>query len=271
MPNLLEDVSLEQIFRVPGILSIVEIVLIILLSWLAIFATQRALPWLANRLHGRRRLFVLTMVPILRLLFIVVAFAMIVPIVIKPSLQNTVVLLGAAGLAIGFALKDLVSSLVAGVVAVGEMPYRNGDWITIDGAYGEVRHVGMRVVKIVTPDDTVVSIPHARLWTEPVFNSNDGNPRLMCVAEFYLHPRHDAARVKQILEDVALTSAFLHLRQPVTVIAQEKPWGTQYRLKAYPVDSRQQFAFVTDMTVRGKAALTELGVGFSIAPALAQA
>ncbi len=269
MPQLPQDLPFERIFRVPDLTALLEIAAILLFAVLAILATQRALPWLAKRLHGRRRLFVLAMVPVLRLLFIVAAFSMIVPIVIEPSLQNMVALLGAAGLAIGFALKDLVSSLVAGVVAVGEMPYRNGDWIEIDGAYGEVRHVGMRIVKIVTPDDTVVSIPHSRLWTVPVFNANDGSPRLMCVADFYLHPRHDAARVKQVLADVALTSAYLHFGQPIVVIAQEKPWGTQYRLKAYPVDARQQFAFITDMTVRGKAELTAMGVEFAVAPALA--
>lgn len=268
MPQLPDELPFERIFRAPDLTALVEILAILLFAVLATLVTRWALQWLARRLHGKRRLFLLAMVPVLRLIFIVVAFSMIVPIVIKPSLQNMVALLGAAGLAIGFALKDLVSSLVAGVVAVGEMPYRNGDWITIDGAYGEVRHVGMRIVKIVTPDDTAVSIPHSRLWNVPIFNANDGSPRLMCVAEFYLHPRHDAASVKQALADVALTSAYLHFGQPVVVIAREKPWGTEYRLKAYPVDARQQFDFITDMTVRGKAALTAQGVDFAVAPTL---
>jgi small-conductance mechanosensitive channel len=194
---------------------------------------------------------------------------MIVPLVIEPSLQNMVALLGAASLAMGFALKDFASSLIAGVVAVGEMPYRNGDWIEVNGVYGEVGHVGMRTVQVVTPDDTVVSIPHARLWNDPIFNANDGSPRLQCVANFYLHPDHDAAQARQVLQDVALTSPYLHFDDPIAVIVQEKPWGTQYRLKAYPVDARQQFRFVTDLTVRGKAALSGLGVNFVIAPALA--
>lgn len=51
----------------------------------------------------------------------------------------------------------------------------------------------------------------------------------------------------------------------------EKPWGTHYRLKAYPVDSAQQFQFVSDLTVRGKAALSRLGVEFAAVPAMAQA
>ena len=105
------------------------------------------------------------------------------------------------------------------------------------------------------------------LWNDPVFNANNGSPRLQCVADFYLHPQHDAVQVKRVLREVALTSPYLHIHAPVAVIAQEQPWGTRYRLKAYPVDSRQQFRFITDLTVRGKGALSELGVSFAIAQA----
>lgn len=93
----------------------------------------------------------------------------------------------------------------------------------------------------------------------------------MCVADFYLDPRHNAAQVKHTLHDVALTSAFLQIDKPINVIVREKPWGTHYRLKAYPIDPRQQFHFITDLTVRGKAALIEMGVEFAAIPAVSQA
>jgi hypothetical protein len=43
----------------------------------------------------------------------------------------------------------------------------------------------------------------------------------------------------------------------------EKPWGTHYRLKSYVRESREQFLFVTDLTVRGKEALRSLGIRFA--------
>jgi len=57
---------------------------------------------------------------------IVIALALILPILIEPSIQNMVALLGAAGLAIGFALKDYVSSLIArgGVRVRATLPAR---------------------------------------------------------------------------------------------------------------------------------------------------
>jgi small-conductance mechanosensitive channel len=247
-----------------------RIVLIVAAAWVLTWLTARFFPWLAAQAPGRLRLYIAPSAPAVRLLILLAAVALIIPLVIKLTPQNALAILGAAGLAIGFAFKDYISSLVAGVVAIYERPYRPGDWVQIDGAYGEVQALGMRALRLVTPDDTVVSIPHAKIWTTNVYNTNNGNRDLMCVADFYLHPQHNAARVRQTLADVALTSPFLNLERPVAVILSEQPWGTHYQLKAYPIDGRDQFQFISDLTVRGKAALAKLGVEPAVAvPAVA--
>lgn len=259
--------TLESLFQRLDTASLLHIGLIVAGALAASLAAEKLLPWLANRLHGRRRHLVLALVPLLRLLIVLATVLLIIPMVIDPSLQNMVAVLGSLGLALGFALKDYASSLVAGVVAVAEAPYRNGDWVDIAGHYGEVVHVGMRAVQLLTPDDNLVSIPHLKLWSEPVINANDGGPTLQCSADFFLHPAHDGALVRGLLRDVALTSAYLAMGQPIAVVAQEFPWGTRYRLRAYPIDGRQQFRFVTDLTLRGKAELRRAGLGFAAAPA----
>jgi small-conductance mechanosensitive channel len=246
--------------------AIVQIVLILVGAWLIITLTQHFLPVLAGKFSGRNRLRVLASAPVLRLGVITAAVLLILQRVIEPTLENLIGLVGALGLAVGFASKDYVSSLIAGVVASYEMPYRPGDWIEVDGTYGEVRAIRLRTVEMVTPDDTVAHIPHLQIWNQAILNANDGSQYLQCVADFYLHPCHDAAQVPQLLRDVALTSPFLQIERPISVIAQEKPFVTHYRLKAYPIDPRQQFHFVTDLTVRGKAALIQLGLKFAAPP-----
>ncbi|MER2518992.1 mechanosensitive ion channel [Candidatus Accumulibacter phosphatis] len=265
----MEVPPLQQLFKDLGTGTLLELLLIVVLTTTLIVSVQRLLPWLAEQMHGKHRLYLLAIVPLLRLGILVVAFLWIVPLIVKPSLQNMVALFGTIGLALGFAMKDYASSLIAGIVAVGEMPYRNGDWIEVNGIYGEVTHIGMRTVQIVTADDTLVSIPHLRLWSDPIFNANCGRPQLQCAADFYLHPAHDAAAAKAVLQDVALTSPYPYFDDPIMVVVHEKPWGTHYRLKAYPIDARQQFRFISDLTVRGKAALLRHGVSFATAPALA--
>lgn len=86
------------------------------------------------------------------------------------------------------------------------------------------------------------------------------------MAEFYLHPDHDAVAVRRRLADIADTSSYRKSDSPVTVIVSEKPWGTQYRLKAYVKESRDQFLFITDLTIRGKEALRAMGIRFAEAP-----
>lgn len=262
--------QIPQIFKTPTSAEWLRLGGIVGGAILLIVVLQRLLPWLAGRLHGKRRLNLLAVTPLVRLIVILTAVVLSIPLLIKPSMQNMVALLGTVGVALGFALKDYVGSLLAGIVAIGERPYRNGDWVQIGGAYGEVRHLGIRTVNLVTPDDTRVTIPHAKLWTEAVFNANNGSPRMQCVADFYLHPQHDAAQVRSTLTDIALTSPYLYFDHPVAVIAREKPWGTHYQLKAYPVDSAQQFRFISDLTVRGKAALAEQGARFAAVPVTAE-
>lgn len=246
--------------------GLIKVGLIIGGAVLLIVLSSKTLRWLANKLQGRRRLYLLVSVPLLRLVIIGGALVLIVRL-IAPTPQSILAVLGAAGLAIGFALKDYVSSLIAGIIAVNEMPYRPGDWIEINGIYGEVKRIRMRTVEIVTPEDTVVFIPHAKLWTELIANSNDGSTDLQCVADFYLQPDHDSVAVRDRLHDVALASPYLQLEKPVVVVVQEQPWGSHYRLKAYPLDPRQQFQFVTDLIVRGKMTLRNLGVRFAAATA----
>lgn len=246
---------------------LMQVVAVLAAAGLTIGLAQRLLPWLADRLSGKYRPYILASVPVLRFFAITAAAGVVIAKTVEPTFENLIALLGAAGLAIGFAFKDYVSSLLAGIVTLYEMPYRLGDWISIEGAYGEVKSIGLRAVEIVTPDDTVVVIPHLKLWDKPIFNANDNSRNLQCVADFYLHPRHDAQQVRQTLHDVGLTSPYLQIRQPISVMVAEKPWGTHFRLKAYPVDPRDQFRFITDLTVRGKAALMRAGVEFAVVPA----
>ena len=68
---------------------------------------------------------------------------------------------------------------------------------------------------------------------------------------------------------MALTSAYLSYQKPVLVMLKETLWGTHYQLKAYPFDLRDQFNFISDLTVRGKLAIGDAGAVELTAPAAA--
>ncbi len=89
---------------------------------------------------------------------------------------------------------------------------------------------------------------------------------MLCVTDFCLPPDHDAQAANQRLADVAKTSSYLMPGTKVSVVVREKPWGTHYKLKAYVKESREQFEFTTDLTIRGKEALRAMDVRFAQAP-----
>ena len=247
-------------------ISFFKIALIIAGAWLAIYLVRKILPVLAERGPSQLRLYLLGAEPILRLFFITGAIIWLIPIVFNPTLQNFLVIAGAASVAIGFAFKDYASSLIAGIVAVFERPYRPGDWVRIGDDYGEVVSVGLRAVELRTSADDIITVPHLVLWDRNIANSNDGQNTLMCIAEFHVHPDHDAAPLREAFETVALTSAYLSYKKPVLVMLSETVWGTHYKLKAYPFDMRDQFAFISDLTVRGKQAIVAAGAREVTAP-----
>lgn len=240
-------------------ISFTKIALIVIGTWLGIVLARKTLPFIAQHSPSQLRLYLLGAVPVIRLVLLAIAILWLIPIIFNVTLQNFLVLAGAVGVAIGFAFKDYLSSLLAGFVAVFERPYRPGDWVEIDGDYGEVISVGMRALRLRTPSDDIVTVSHDKLWKSHISNSNDGERTLMCVTSFYLEPEHDASRVREALRDVALTSAYLEYDKPVIVVLEQEAWATHYRLKAYPFDMRDQFQFISDLTVRGKRAIRDAG------------
>ncbi|MEW6708746.1 MAG: mechanosensitive ion channel domain-containing protein [Candidatus Riflebacteria bacterium] len=256
-----------EIFQRFDEISFLSIFLIVFAALLLNYLVKRTLPELAEKLPPRFRYYLLPMVPLCRLCIMLVTVISIVPLVVRPTLQNLVAIFGAVGLALGFAFKEYASSLIAGIIAIYEQPYRVGDRVTIDGIYGEVQEINLRSVRLLTNEDTVVTIPHSKIWNESIQNANDGSREQLCVADFFIKPGHDAVVVRSILRDVALTSPFTQFRRPVRVSVRERPWGTQYRIKAYPVDGRDEFSYISDLTVKGRVALERLGVGFAVAPA----
>ncbi len=239
---------------------------ILLLTRLLVLAMQRQLRHAAEKARPHRRLTILRIVPIARLLIRAAAILIIVPLLVEPTLRNILALSAGLGLVLAYTLKDYGSSFVAGLVTVLENTYQPGDWIEVDGTYGEVKAIAGRAVHLVTADDTEVIVPHSRLWSTSVFNATSGNRSLLCVANFYLHPDHDASAVREKLTEVAALSTYRSPDSAVTVVAMEKPWGTHYRVKAYVRESREQFLFITDLTIRGKDVVRHMNIRFAQAP-----
>ena len=232
--------------------KLVETLVIGIVTYALIEGSKRLLLWISERIPKEWRLQVKQFVPFVQVFILVTGLFLLGNSLLKLSQENILAITGTAAVALGFAFKDYVSSIIAGVLGLFEAPYRIGDRIQIENRYGEVTAYGLRALRLQTPDDNTVTIPHNKIWTEAIANANMGNLEAQVVTSFYLAHSAPAEQVQAILIRVAQTSRYTQLRLPITVVMEEKIWGSLFKLKAYPIDARSEFSYRTDLTVRAK-------------------
>lgn len=75
--------------------------------------------------------------------------------------------LGLTGFAIGFALKDIISNFLSGVLILIYEPFRRGDFINVGGLEGNVIAIDFRYTSL-QKDDTVILVPNANLFVKEI-------------------------------------------------------------------------------------------------------
>jgi small conductance mechanosensitive channel len=88
-------------------------------------------------------------------------------------LQALATIGAAATLAIGFALQDVIKNFVAGVFIFTDKPFRIGDWIEWDDNAGVVEDISMRVTRVRTFDNELLTVPNSQLTNDVVKNPVD--------------------------------------------------------------------------------------------------
>src|SRR5260221_14312951 len=106
----------------------VHILLIISAAWIAYELVRHLVPRITGLLRPHERFYSLPWIPLLRLIILLTAATLIVPLIIRPTRENVLAVLGATAFAVGFAIKDYISCLIAGIIFMFERPYRVGDW-----------------------------------------------------------------------------------------------------------------------------------------------
>ncbi|MGV2827576.1 mechanosensitive ion channel family protein [Myxosarcina sp. GI1(2024)] len=237
--------------------KITQALIVILLAFVVIKLIDKSIIWLSERTAKEWRLRIKQSLPLLRTVVLVFTVVTLMNLFLNLSRDNILAITGTIAVALGFAFKDYASSIIAGIVGLFEAPYRVGDRVKIGEHYGEVVSYGLRSIRLKTPDDNLITIPHNKIWTEAIANANTGELEAQVVTEFFFAHEVDVQLIKKILYRVAQTSKYTALKMPIVVIMAAKPWGVQFKLKCYPLDARDEFIYITDLTTRAKKAFAK--------------
>ncbi len=240
--------QLKELFSFDMILTILVIIIIT-------YGLVRVSEYILNNLSERvskHRLIIKRLIPILRIFLWVVALYLIIAGIIDPNIQTLIAVAGAIGIAVGLASQEILKNMFGGIMIILDRPFQVGDKIAFSDYYGEVQQIGLRSTRLVTPDDSVVTIPNGEVISNAVSNANSGELNCLIVAEIYLPATTDIAIAKQVARKAALSSQYVFLKKPIVIIAvnevHEENFVIKLRVKAYVLDIRFEFPFQSDMT-----------------------
>jgi MscS family membrane protein len=111
---------------------------------------------------------------------------------------------GVAGIALGFAAKDTLANLFAGVFIIADAPYRVGDYVNLDSGHrGRVQHIGLRSTRMLTRDDVEITIPNSIIGGGAIVNESSGAPRYRLRVKVGVAYGTDIDQVRDVLLEVA--------------------------------------------------------------------
>ena len=116
---------------------------------------------------------------------------------------------GIMGIAIGFAAKDTLANLFAGVFILADSPYKIGDYVVLDsGERGKVTHIGIRSTRLLTRGDVEITIPNAVMGNTRISNESGGpHEKFRISVKVGVAYGSDIDHVKDLLMTIALNES----------------------------------------------------------------
>ncbi len=117
---------------------------------------------------------------------------------------------GVVGIAIGFAAKDTLSNVIAGVLLIMDRPFEVGDRIEVWSApansatWGDVVHIGLRATKIRTTDNIVIVIPNNEIMMRDIINYTTMSKDIRVRIPVGIAYDADVNKAKEIIKQVSL-------------------------------------------------------------------
>lgn len=151
-------------------------------------------------------------------------FTLLMTLVVISAVQNLgvptasfVAVVGAAGLAVGFALQGSLANFAAGVMLIIFHPFKAGDFVEAGGVSGTVEEVQIFATVLKTPDNKRVIVPNSAITGGTITNYSANDTRRVDLV-FGIGYRDDIDKAKDVLENILAQDERV-LKDPKATIA----------------------------------------------------
>ena len=141
--------------------------------------------------------------------------------------------MGAAGLAVGLALKDTLGNIAAGIIILVLGSYRRGEFVEFGSFMGMVKEINLFTTILETPDGIYVSAPNASIWGSPLRNyTRNGKRRMELSIGISYSDSVDSAF--QVMQDIiAAESRFLSEPAPQVILQAVESHSVRITIRAW--------------------------------------
>ncbi|MGD8469829.1 MAG: mechanosensitive ion channel family protein [Desulfobacteraceae bacterium] len=174
---------------------------------------------------------------------------------------------GVAGVAIGFAAKDTLSNLIAGILLIIDRPFEVGDRIEVWSApagsatWGDVIDIGLRATKIKTTDNIVIIIPNNEIMLRDIINYTIISENIRVRINIGIAYDADLKKAKNVILKVAeATEGVADDPPPKVVVRNFGESAVDLQLRVWIHDARRRMDTISGITDRVKEAFDEAGI-----------
>ena len=130
---------------------------------------------------------------------------------------NLAIVLGALSVGIGLGLQNIANNVISGVILLVERPIKAGDWVSVSGHEGFVRHINIRATEIETFQRTSVIVPNSIFLQNPVINRTYSDTSSRIDIQLTVGLGTDVPKLEGILRETALGNPRV-LRVPMPIV-----------------------------------------------------
>ncbi len=181
--------------------------------------------WLVKRIAAvlenafKRKLDVTVASFLARILHVALIVFVLIAALDRLGVQTTslIAIFGAAGLAVGLALKDSLGNFAAGVMLLVFRPFRVGDYVEAGGTAGTVQEIRIFATLMNTPDNKVITVPNGAVMSSNITNYSTMPTRRVDMV-FGVSYEADLRQVKEVIHAV-LGKDERVLKEPAPTVA----------------------------------------------------
>ena len=168
-------------------------------------------------------------------------------------------IIGAAGLAVGLALKDSLANFASGVLLILFRPFKVGDFVEIAGESGSVQEITIFNTILHTPDNKLKIIPNGKISNDTITNVN-ANPTRRVDLVIGISYDDDIKAAHQLLKEI-VAGVDRVLAEPETTIAVSELADSSVNFVVRPwVNTEDYWDVRFDLTEKIKLRFDEAGI-----------